>query len=156
MKKLSVIFVILLAFVMSLVFVPQAGATRAGVPNLIPYDDNLNRASVKPEVTQTLLNAVTTYQTGSNIDLGFTFSQFAVQVAWGVAIPTAIQIQIEGSVDGTTWRWIDSETLLISDSSDWLYFITAKPVRYIRAVYAYRVGGSTSTTITVKVTAGGN
>ncbi len=156
MKTKRILFV-LLAVVIACAFAFSVQAEKLKQGALIPKDPNRVPTSVKPEATNTLLSAITAEDTtGTAVDLGFTVSQFAVQVSYTGTYPTRIQLLLEGSLDGTTYRWIDSQLILNSDSSDWLYFVTGKPVRYIRGHYLKRDGGGADTAITMKVTAGGN
>jgi len=70
---------------------------------------------------------------------------------WDVVVtgsPSSLRVDIEGSLDGTTWFQLDTYTTAAST----LRFIVDKPVRYIRANLV-TLGGGSSPTATTRIVA---
>jgi len=97
---------------------------------------------------QTLLNAVTTTGAGSTLDLSTVTKDFTHMITWGGTAPTNTVVRLEGSIDGVNWATLDSQTVTATNS---IYFVTGKPVRYIRGNYVSKSGGDGTTSVTHKV-----
>ncbi len=142
MKKLWIFLMVVLI----LAFVPVAISEQLSLPN-VP-----GRASIPPEATNTLLNAVTSTGDGTPVDLGFTVSRFTVTIVWGGLIPTSTITTLKGSIDNITFATLVTQT---STASGDMYHVVNKPVRYILGGYTSKVGGDGTTSVTMKCTAGG-
>ena len=55
--------------------------------------------------------------------------------------PTSIQVDLEGSIDGSTWSQIDTSTAVAGE----LRHIVNKPVRFVRAKLVAIAGGASPT-----------
>lgn len=97
---------------------------------------------------QTLLNAVTATGAGEALDLSSVVTNFTHMVTWGGTVPTNTVVRLEGSIDGVNWATLDSQTVTATNS---IYFVTGKPVRYIRGNYVSKSGGDGTTSVTHKV-----
>jgi len=98
--------------------------------------------------SQTLLSAATATGAGTALDLSTVVSSFTHMITWGGTVPTNTVVRLEGSIDGTNWATLDSQTVTLTNS---IYFITGKPVRYIRGNYVSKSGGDATTSVTHKV-----
>lgn len=144
-KKLIAIAAFVMA--LSVIFIMVSSAQYVDLPN------SPGQASVRPEKTYVLLTASTGTGDGTAVDLGFTVSQFSVLTIWGGTAPTNIVTSLKGSIDGTYYVTLSSNAMTGSPN---MYFITSKPVRYIKGSYDTKSGGDGTTSVTMKVTAGGN
>lgn len=126
-----------------------AFAAQVGQPIGVP------RADVKflPENGYTVLTANTAGFTGVSKDLGFTCSKLSVLISWGGTAPTSTSTILQGSLDNTTFATLVTHS---STATGDMYHVVNKPVRYIKGGFASKVGGDSTTTVTMKVWGGGN
>lgn len=66
--------------------------------------------TTEPEALNTLLNGVTALGDGTAFDLGMTVSRFSCFQTLAGEIPTAVTVKLKGSVDGTTYDDLATET----------------------------------------------
>lgn len=94
----------------------------------------------------TSLNAVAA--TGAGTGAIFSTGQFAgsypAMFTWQTiytGTPTAINVNLEGSLDGTNWFTLDSSTSTASE----MRHVVNKPIRFLRCnISSYTVNGSTA------------
>ena len=71
-------------------------------------------------------------------------NQLPIYVSWQMSYtgtPTSITVNLEGSLDGTTWATVDTSTVTTGE----IRFLSSKLVRFLRCnVSAYVVNGSTA------------
>ena len=146
MRKFEKLILIGLAIVLSTVLV--AFATDFGAPPGKDVD-----VSFLPENGYTVLTANTAGFTGATNDVGFTASKFTVTITWGGAAPTSTSTTLQGSTDNSTFATLVTHSSIASGD---MYHVVNKPVRYIKGGFASKVGGDATSTVTMKVWAGGN
>ena len=99
-----------------------------------------------------LLNAATATGAGSSIKVSQIPSEHTVQATMGgTVVATAVTVDLEGSLDGTTWAALASHPFTAGEISAEaaIFHIVDKPVRYVRANLTTLTGG-TDPTVTVK------
>jgi len=101
--------------------------------------------------TVTLLNAVTATGAGASTPIGIPFTKFTCVSTWGGTVPTSELINVEGSLDGTTWVVLVQTTVSASPT---IYSTSGgHAVFYIRGNYVSKVVGDATTSATLKCTA---
>ena len=73
---------------------------------------------------------------------GKSFITLASKHTWEIVVsgaPTALQVDLEGSLDATNWYTLDSSTITTSE----MRHLVNKPVKYIRANLTTLSGGTT-------------
>lgn len=102
--------------------------------------------SVNPFVS---LNAVTTNQTGSSVDMAAANGTIAVQVIT-TGSPTTGTVTLEVSMDGTNWVSTTATVTIAAATSNYLQALSNTAVRYARATLTALAGG-TAPTVTAKI-----
>ena len=158
-ERLSVFMAILMIVLLTWVLIPQPEAARLTVPNLIPYDDNLNRSCVQPSATNKLLNAISSTSVGTDgtaVDLGFAVGQHSCFVSFTGNDPTTASFKIKGSPNNSDFVTLGS-IAYVSATGETTRFknITGSPTRYIKARWDSQVGATTARA-TVYCVSGGN
>ncbi|MDP2362896.1 MAG: hypothetical protein Q8M94_03900 [Ignavibacteria bacterium] len=98
----------------------------------------------------TLLNAVT----GTGAGVSNTLKALFGKMTWEIVVtgdPTVVQVDLEGSINNSTWYALDSSTTLTSE----MRHVVNKPVNYVRANLITLTAG-TAPTVTVRFLGGGN
>lgn len=98
----------------------------------------------------TLLNAVLVTGAGASNNLKFLCSQMSWEIVI-IGAPTAVQVDLEGSINNSTWYSLDSSTTLTSE----MRHVVNKPVNFIRGNLITLTAG-TAPTVTVRFLGGGN
>jgi len=83
---------------------------------------------------------------GSATMLQHPFSIHGWVVTWSGTVPTSVLVNLEGSLDGTTWYIIKQLTVTTSGTAD---TESGYMANYVRANYVSKVGGDATTTVTV-------
>ena len=130
--------------------IPVALASDFGKP---PGKEGAVDVKFLPENGYTLLTANTAGLTGSAYDIGFTTNKYTVTVVWGGTGPTSTITELLGSIDNSTFATLVTHT---STASGDMYHVADKPVRYVKGKFTSQVAGDTTTTVTMKIWAGGN
>lgn len=114
--------------------------------------DMPNIRNARPYIpTTTLLNAVTATGAGTAVPIGVPFTKFTCVSTWGGLAPTSQLINVEGSLDGTTWVVLVQTTVTASPT---IYSTSGgHAVFYIRGNYVSKVAGDATTSATLKCTA---
>ena len=99
-----------------------------------------------------LLNAVTATGAGSSVAVRTIPAKHAVQATMGgTVVATAVTVDLEGSLDNTTWDALDSHAFsgaeITAEAAVWA--VTDKPARYVRLNLTTLTGG-TNPTVTAK------
>ena len=94
-----------------------------------------------PNKALQLLAAVTGTGAGTAADLGVARGKFGLQVSH-TGDPTAVIVDLEGSIDGTNWFALGTWDEASVNSGD-IVFITDKPVTQIRGNLTTLTGGTT-------------
>lgn len=98
-----------------------------------------------------LLKSATATGAGTVLDLGNpTFSEFTCAVTWGGTTPTNTVVDLEGSIDNSTYDELATETITATGT---MFHVVDKPVRYIRGEYVSKSGGDATTAVTLKCSA---
>ena len=103
-------------------------------------------------MAHTLLNAATATGAGSSQKVSQIPSQHTVAATMGgTVVATAVTVDLEGSIDDTTWfqlaRHVFSAGEISAEAA--MFHVIDKPVRYVRANLIALTGG-TDPTVTVK------
>lgn len=85
-------------------------------------------------------NAKVAAGSGSAVNLGTTHSTFGMQVSF-TSNPTAVRVELQGSLDGTNWRRLALFDSTTGATSGDILFISGTPVTLIRAVLTTLTGG---------------
>lgn len=98
----------------------------------------------------TLLSAVVATGAGSSYMCGSGIEAHTVQAAITGA-PTAVTVDLEGSLDGTTWFQLDTHAFSAGEltATGAMWHVVNKVIKYVRANLATLTAG-TSPTVTVK------
>lgn len=99
-----------------------------------------------------LLNAATATGASSSLKVSQIPSQHTVQATMGgTVVATAVTVDLEGSLDGTTWATLASHAFSAGEitAEAALFHVVDKPVKYVRANLTTLTGG-TAPTVTVK------
>jgi len=160
-ERLSVFMAILMIVLLTWVLIPQPEAARLTVPNLIPYDDNLNRGNIVPSATNTLLSSVDSGQIGTDgtaVDLGFAVGQHSCFLSFLGTAPTyTASVKIKGSPNNSDYVTIGTISYIASTGEATQYkSITGSPIRYIKARWDSAIGHVANTRFTVICVSGGN
>lgn len=97
----------------------------------------------------TSLNAVTATGAGSAVQLGSVRANHAIQVVY-TSNPTALVVNLEGSLDGTHWVTLGSWSIVGGQASGDIVWITGKAAAWTRANWASVTGG-TSPAVTATI-----
>jgi len=103
-------------------------------------------------MAHTLLNAAAATGAGLTQKIGQIPSAHTVQATMGgTVVATAVTVDLEGSLDDTTWVQLARHAFDAGEITDEgaLFHVIDKPVRYIRANLITLTGG-TDPTVTVK------
>lgn len=95
----------------------------------------------------TLLNAVTATGTGETLDLVAYSDEFTCVVTWGGTTPTNTIVALQGSLDGTTFAALTTQTITATGQ---MFHVADKFVRYIRGNYVSKSVGDATTSVTLK------
>ena len=97
----------------------------------------------------TSLAAVTATGAGTATYLGSVRANHAIQVTY-TSNPTAVAVNLEGSLDGTNWRTLGSWSIAGGQASGDIVWITGKAAIWVRANLATLTGG-TSPAVTATI-----
>jgi hypothetical protein len=103
-------------------------------------------------MAHTLLNAATATGAGSSQKVSQIPSQHTVAATMGgTVVATAVTVDLEGSIDDTTWFQLARHAFSAGEISAEaaMFHVIDKPVRYVRANLITLTGG-TDPTVTVK------
>lgn len=98
----------------------------------------------------TLLSAKTTTGTGSTLPLQVYMDEFTCVVTWGGTTPTNTVVELQGSLDGTTFATLATVTVTATGQ---MFHVVDKMVQYVRGKYVSRSDGDATTAVTLKVSA---
>jgi hypothetical protein len=144
------------------VLIPQPQAARLSVPNLIPYDDNLNRGYIVPSATNKLLDGKDSADPkagtqGTSVDLGFAVGQHSCFLVLAGTDPTTATIKIKGSPNNSDFITLGSIAYVSATGETSRYkSITGSPTRYIKASWDSYTGAPSTTKVYVWCISGGN
>lgn len=97
----------------------------------------------------TLLSGVTTTGAGASNSMFTPFDNYTCQTVVTGQTPTTTTVNIEGSIDNSTWSTIG--TTIVTGLSNSVIQITAKPMLYSRGNFAsFTSNTTTKPTVTVK------
>lgn len=98
-----------------------------------------------------LMKSATATGAGTVLDLGNPmFAEFTCAVTWGGTAPTNTVVDLEGSIDNSTFDELATETVTATGT---MFHVVDKPVRYIRGEYVSKSGGDATTAVTIKCSA---
>lgn len=117
-----------------------------------PASPQVLTGPARPQAINTMLAAVTATGAGTAIDLNQQADKFRCDMQWGGTVPTNVVWALEGSIDGTNYAALHTETSTASPAAFSVYF---KPARWIRGNYVSKSNGDATTTVTVTCGAGG-
>lgn len=102
-----------------------------------------------------LLSNVTSYGSGDYCNFYTLLSQFTGVIQIGGTQPTSVTVALEGSIDGVVWVHLE-DVVVTGDADPYMFHIVNKPVPMVRGNYVSKVGGDSSTSVTLEIVAGGN
>ena len=107
---------------------------------------SLHSANKKEHRGLTLLDTVTTTGVGSSVHLGSLIHRFSLVVTYATAAPTAATIQLQGSLDNSSWVDLGETTDVTTTTAG--ISVKDTPFLYIRGnLDAYTAGSCTGVSV---------
>lgn len=79
-------------------------------------------------------------------DFGMGYDEFTCVVTWSGTTPVDTTVALEGSLDGTTFAALSTQTITTTGT---MFHVVDKYVRYVRGNYVSKTGGDATTAVTM-------